>query len=129
MCLDIVRIPRKLKADGTGYKIFNKTRGGKIYFSYNVGKKVPLPIGKWINEKDYRTRWNRDKERIITPSCVPYPMGFHVYRNKKLSTMFIYCNRAVISVKFRKACAKGLQGGRNVIVAKEIFIQREVKHE
>ena len=128
MCLDIVRTPKKLKADGIGYKMFRKNRSGNLYFRHSVGKRVPLPTEKWINEKDYRNHWHKHEETIIAYGHVPYPIGFHIYRNKKLSTGFVYVDCVLISVKFRKACAKGIQGGINTIVAKEIFIQSEVKH-
>lgn len=126
MCLDIITTPKKLKIDGTGYKRLITGRGGKLKFCYNVGKNVALPIGKWIKEKDYRRKDHKYRE-IISASFdnKSYPMGFHVYRNKKAAEEMMWGARVVVQVKFRKACAKGIQSRNNVIVAKEIFIPKE----
>ena len=127
MCLDIITTPKKLKPNGTGYKMFHKKNNGDLYFSYRfIGKQVPLPIRKWMNEKDYRKKHNKGKEKIWVRNHESYPMGFHIYLNKKFAEEIMWGSDVLIPVKFRKAHTKGKQIGINVIVAKEIFIQREV---
>ena len=139
MCLDIITTPKKLKSEGIVYKVFRKTKSGKLYFQYLfTGKQVALPTGKWLNEKDYRNPHNKRIEKIGSGKLVAnthvrcYPKGFHAFLNKELAKDYVrnYLHRDVlIPIKFRKACAKGEQCRINVIVAKEIFIQSEVKHE
>ena len=137
MCLEIITTPKKLKSDGTAYKLFQKAPRGNLYFQYSfTGKRVPLPTGKWLNEKDYRSHDNKKIETISAGRLVDlnrtrqYPKGFHAFLNKELAKDYKrnYLHRGVlIPVKFRKACAKGKQRGINVIVAKEIFIPKEKK--
>lgn len=135
MCLDIITTPKKLKSDGKAYKVFKKTVRGNLYFQYSfTGKHVPLPIGKWINEKDYRNCDNKAREKIGAGRIIAkspryfYPKGFHAFLNKEKAKDYVseYLNKGVlIPIKFRKACAKGRQRNINVIVAKEIFIPKE----
>lgn len=129
MCLDIVDIPKKLKklkSDGNGYKMLYKSLRGKLYFCYYMEKEVPLPIEKWINEKDYRLKQHR-KQETISPHGVCYPMGFHVYKYKRHAKQATaLTSDVVVPVRFRQAHTSGKQGGKIVIIAKEIFIQKEV---
>ena len=128
MCLDIVTTPKNLKSDGIGYKMLYKSRRGKLYFPYFMEKEVPLPVDKWINEKDYRLKRYKRKETISADGGC-YQMGFHVYRNKgQAEKRTCFESDIIVRVKFRQAHTRGKQGGLNVIVAKEIFIQSEVKH-
>lgn len=125
MCLDIITTPKKLNTQGMGYKIFHKTKRGNLYFYYSgIGKQVPLPIETWLNEKKYRSSVDKKTETILTTSA-SYPMGFHIYLNKKLVSGCLYGRDVIVSVKFRKAHTKGKQDGKNIIVAKEIFIPKE----
>ena len=125
MCLDTVTTPKKLKSEGTGYKVLYKSRRGMLYFCYFMDKEIPLPIKKWINEKDYRLKQYKRHE-TISPYGACYPMGFHIYRNKgdaKKSVCFD--SDVIVPVKFRQAHTTGKQSGKNIVVAKEIFIPKE----
>ena len=127
MCLDKVTMPRKLKSEGTGYKMFYKTKRGNLKFSY-FRKDSLVPTGKWINEKKYRLGRYKERETINAMDGTFYPMGFHLYMNKRLAEAHIYSHYrgVIVPVKFRGACAKGKQLRMNVIIAKEIFIQKEI---
>lgn len=135
MCLEIITTPKKLKSEGTAHKVFRKTTSGNLYFQYSfTGKQVSLPTGKWINEKDYRSRDNKQIEKIGAGRIVAthprlfYPKGFHAFLNKEKAKDYVrhyFYRDVLIPIKFRKACAKGKQRGINVIVAKEIFIPKQ----
>ncbi len=126
MCLTYVTTPKKLKSEGTGYKIFYKTQKGNLKFNYLRRDEI-IPTEKWINEKNHRLLIYKKKETINSViGGISYPMGFHVYRNKNLAKkrLFYQYRAVLVPVKFRKACASGKQSGTNVIVAKEIFIPK-----
>ena len=62
----------------TRFKGFMRTEEGKLYplFKYNLDRD-PLPLGQWLDEKDYRPAGYRDKIRSY--SGITYPTGWHVY--------------------------------------------------
>ena len=125
MCLTYLTTSKKIESEGNGYKIFFKTTRGNLKSSY-FHKATILPTEKWINEKDFRIPPYKDKEEITASSGYSYPMGFHIYKNIKRAINHSYSQfrGVVVPVKFRKAHTRGKQCGLNVVVAKEIFIQK-----
>jgi len=114
----------------------NKIRKGyKRYFGV-IKKKglIPLfkfadltvPIGEWIDEKDFRLT---DCEEIIQAVDASYPMGFHVYKSKKATVNeSLWCSREKRrKVKFtelhtigKEICSDGEY--RTVYVARKIYV-------
>jgi len=113
MCLDKLQ-NFKIKSN-IGYKEFSQKDDGHLDFE-NFGNKKRIPIGKWINEKDYRTREDRFIKKVFAgKGDGQYELGFHFFLRQDT-----YGNRR--KIKFRGILAKGYQYGERVIVAKEIYI-------
>ena len=113
--------------DGVGWKVFYK-RGRQLTGDV-VGIDRARPRGRWLNEVDYRAG---------TPhESVPYPLGWHVFKNRKDAETYAEGGNGLVCrpVKYRQAIVTGLQAigwrryrGNKVgvlrpcIVAKEIYI-------
>jgi len=63
------------------FKVFLASSKGELYpiHMYNSSK-GPLPLGEWLDEKDYRPIGSQDKIKSQTGTI--YPTGWHVYLDK-----------------------------------------------
>ena len=117
MCLD--RLKKFRITSNIGIKFFIPDNHYHLHSSVLYGKK--LPVGKWINEKDFRIEddCGLPIKKLLTRHEVGnfYKTGFHVYYKYGVSNP-----RYRRLVKFRKIITTGIQDQREVIVAKEIFI-------
>lgn len=128
MCLDkLARFDVTLDKNkvGVGWKVFRRRWGdGKFigeYFSSGI-----LPRRRWLNEKDHRSRFFKNKRYKKIESR--YPFGWHVFLKKKdaVSWKGSLARKHVVGVKFRNIVATGYQaqGEKKTIVAKEILITK-----
>jgi len=114
---------QKFKGVHEGWKQF-VTIEGKLY-PLHMNNRNPLPRGKWLKEEDYRPNWCAHRKTIDACDDFPhyrYPMGFHVWL-KSLPQEGVW--RTILRVRFRKPVVWGIQDGKPVVVAKEIFIPKE----
>ena len=119
MCLDKIT-DFEVKTD-IGYKIFTPNIGE--YYLPLKGNGYIVPVNQWVKEKDYRPQILKRYRNVPVGK---YPFGFHIFLSKKvaLSYMRNYCGyeSCVMKVRFRNVVAKGLQGKRRTVVAKEMMI-------
>jgi len=103
-----------------GFKIFNDEN--HYLSSYIRGSMKRLPVGKWLNEKDYRDKTDFNMKYLRTEDKYEnYKFGWHIYYYKSDENYFSsWCVKR--KVKFRKIVAKGYQDGKRIVVAKEIYI-------
>jgi hypothetical protein len=132
MCLDrkIRSKERKYfrykKEDGysVGYKVYTKSRKKGFMSTLNFGKNQP--VGRWINEKQYRQNKDINSIFYFYGHNKHYPTGFHFFATKKDAEK--ECNShswkkmIIKKVYFMKACTRGIQDYKAVVVAKDIFI-------
>ena len=97
-----------------GYKKFSIRIGGKLYGQWRNSHKV-RPTNTWLHEKDFRTD---SKESVIYPNynnkVESYLSGWHIY----IDSHFPRSNK----VLFKTPVAKGTEYGKQVVVAKWIYI-------
>jgi len=119
----------------TRFKVFMQAEGG-LYplFMYNL-RKDPLPLGQWLDEKDYRPGV---QSKIRSDSGIVYPMGWHVYVDENRArvvaslvnehTSFLGFDRAVVLKVYSKtllADGEDAYGFMNEVY-KYIKIEKEV---
>jgi hypothetical protein len=123
MCLDrITRGGVNRYESGIGLKVFI-LKGNSVYTIYK-GANKPLPLNKWLDEKDYRS--DRTITRIQTGigrKNLYYHTGWHIYTEPPF---VIGTDRsAVFLVEFKHTYAAGIELGKKIIVARYIkIIQR-----
>lgn len=119
MCLETLS-SKKPKSSGVGWKEFFRTHNRRLCGQFFTDNK-PRPVGRWLNEKGYRSRIRKEVNTIrVDDSKKRYPRGWHIWTEQPpqvFSTTFV-----VRKVKYTKALVLGSQGGKGVIVAKYIFI-------
>jgi len=102
-----------------GYKVFT-FREGKLCGEWK-GIKTVRQTNKWLHEKDFRL--SKEENRIFQNNAEHYPSGWHIYVDKPyidvLSANFGQTYRKVL---FKTPVAKGTEYGKQVIVAKWIYI-------
>ena len=109
---------------GTGYKVFNG-KEGRLYGEYaRPGKE--RRVGVWLKEENFRAqRIDTGLER----DGVKYKRGWHIFLTRKDAVAWSVIHQHVRKVKFKGIVAMGrTENNRAVIVAKEIFIPKEIKH-
>jgi hypothetical protein len=132
--------PKKFKTTGMGYKTFFADRkSGCIQSLFHTTGKT-IPVGKWVNEKDYRCC--ADEELIHFGHCGydMYQTGWHIWatlRAARSRKMFDF--EEIHKVKYRRVVQTGVEYHGNVdnpgpyyhlVVAKEMFVfPRVVKHK
>ena len=132
MCLDTVNLKAK-KIPHTevinAYKVFETAKGQPEKYQFPFYSKYPVRRGVWMKAKGVAAFGEKD--------AVRYRLGFHTLATlkdakayaKSLSKWTLYEFQPVVifEVKLRKVCAMGKQDGCNVIVAKEMFLDRKAK--
>jgi len=138
MCLVKLTTKRKRKVS-YGYKVFTKEKTKHLIFFKRKYVKTLfstkwMPLNKWINEKSYRTIFEKNIDYIYGRK-VTYEKGFHIfeylkdariYREKKFE-------EKIFKVEFRDVVASGLAYTHSninigpVFVAKKIKIIKEIK--
>lgn len=78
MCIEITKLTKPDEKIRYGWKVFKEYENELV--GEMKGNKEPLPIGKWVHEKDYRTPLHQNKRRNIRQG---YPYGFHIFKSKK----------------------------------------------
>lgn len=127
MCLDTLKpIPTKLKKEHGHYI------GWKYYRSFNKETKCfepewqgkPQPIGTWMHEIKYRNKERIPRQRIRTSDRGLYTRGFHIYLEPRNDVDYCYEGQDYHTRKvyFEDIVAFGLQGWREVVVAKKMRI-------
>ena len=87
---------------------------------------------KWWKEKDHRHPWDQGSHTIESHWEGRYPLGFHAFRRKQDAIkwaeswgMELDLERSCLArVKLRKIVAVGTQDETDVIVAKEMYIDK-----
>ena len=120
MCLDKI-CDFEVKTD-IGYKIFINYNTGEYYLPLK-GNGCVVPINQWVKEKDYRPQMLKC---CRTVPMGKYPFGFHIFLSRKSAASYRFSHTHSCSiikrVRFRNVVAKGLQGQRRTVVAKEMMI-------
>ena len=122
MCLDKVK-ERGLNLEGIGYKIFRTINKGVVA----QFKATPvLATEKWLHESDYREHSYKNRKKIDEI----YLFGWHIYTSKKgamgrLSCYQLWYPFVVRKVEYKQGHTVGTQDGYKVIVAKQIWIEKE----
>ena len=139
----------ELKTD-VGYKLFIKEPQGlcgissirtpKKLYSLLYSNNKALETNTWLNEKDYRINF-RKKDKIITNNQEAYPVGWHIFLNRKDAEYDIReheWNVIIRKVRFKNVVATGIEKAYNkedseeykkentreyeIVVAKDMFI-------
>lgn len=111
---------RDVKTEGRGYKVFIHYRphAGNIGFQYYGD--VKFQVGKWLQAVP------RDRE---ADTGTEYETGFHIYPDL-ISARMDSCHSAlypvIYEVAYRDVICEGTQGGRRVIVARQMKVLGEV---
>ena len=129
MCL--YNLDSSIKDKDFGYKIIRKDGKGRFF----VSKK--LPIGKWLNEYNYRQDYYKKEKYLFLESNefsnrLAYYMGWHVFYTKRDAISFgkyVLDNRniKIVKVRIKDIVAKGYQCRNNTfrtIVCKYIKIEK-----
>ncbi len=105
---------------GSGHKVFQAD--GFSLWSYIRGNGLALPVGKWLNERDYRLSAGND--RLWASNRSEYPTGWHIYLGP-----YEPCHIEPVhtrAVRFRQPVAWGYQDTGKLtptVVAREMFIE------
>ena len=122
MCLSYVdEIPQKHRARRR-WKLFSQDEDGILYSFYfstyadpNRLIKKPIPVGVWLNEKDFRPHRS---DHILSDIGVRYEVGWHCYEERPFTAEM----SNIREVHCRKIVATGKQGRRDVTVAKYMMV-------
>ncbi len=125
MCLNKIRdfeVKLNKEGVGTGYKVFCE-KGGELYGEYaRVDKK--RRVGVWLKEKNFRPRKTNN---CIEPIGKRYERGWHIFITRQAADKWNSLFQCVRKIKFRGIVTMGRNASNSkVVVAKEIFIPREV---
>ena len=98
---------------GIGYKVYNKRMIYGKLTSEIRGKRLPLPINRWMNAHDY--------QQYAPPS---EGVGFHVFLSEADAEYWQDDTCEIVQkIKYRKVTAIGIMlNGRANIVAEEVLI-------
>lgn len=133
MCLSKkydLRILKKRMKNGTGegYKAFDLGWKKKIIFPFQGDSKNGIPIGKWIDEKQFRRPLIEIKKYIYIYRYISgkhyshYPLGFHICLDPIEASFY---GEKVFHVLFKDVVAYGEQREDNV--ARKIAVARKMK--
>lgn len=127
MCLETLQnFKVKLNKDGIGigYKVF-KLKAGALYGEI-VRKEKVRRVGVWLKERNFRAPKGSNLKMINGK----YKEGWHIFlRRRSAYDWGIEEGLVIKRIRFRGIVAKGRNVDRNrVIVAKEIFIPKEMKN-
>lgn len=121
MCLSIINNKIKFRKEHghlVGWKAFSYSFPGHHLKALYFGGDKRYPIGKWVNEKDYREACSEETIALYR-EVGRYKTGFHIMSRQDDA---ISWGGTIRKVHFRKVAAKGYQGGASVFVAKEMRI-------
>ena len=110
---------------GTGYKVFRQFKG-KLFGEYaRTGKERRTDI--WLKEENFRPQRSDDGLERIGKR---YKRGWHVFLTWKAAENWRSEGQHIRKIKFKDIVATG-RGAYNsrIVVAKEIFIPKEMKHD
>lgn len=110
---------------GTGYKVFNR-KEGKLYGEYaRPGKERRVSV--WLKEENIRA------QRIDTGldrNGVKHKYGWHIFLRRSDAVNWDTGCQQIRKMKFKGIVATGRMVNTSaIIVAKEIFIPKERKHD
>lgn len=131
MCLRAIFEPDQMHClTLTGYKVF-AVSDGKLYNIY-YGKNKAVPIGIWINSRDYGRVETVD---VIKHENISYPAGFHIFEDALDASSFVYDIKKFLwrpmplvtyLVDYNEVTAVGIDDkDRTVIVARNLKLSRE----
>jgi len=132
MCLSR-RILGKLKTSGIGYKVFRVRLSDGVLIGDCKNIQQGRPLGIWVNEKSFRPDSAKDWKELpvewrgSSPGRRCYPLGFHVFATLKAAKEWVGTDEQIWVVRYRRACAQGIQAHRRVVIAKKIKIIRRVE--
>ena len=126
MCLDTVMAMVVTKH--TGWKVFTLgiDRSELLGYSFGRYRSKIRPIGKWINEKDFRIS---DRDTLFSNfGDIEYPLGWHIFDDKRGAEEWMGGSSSgamtIKKVRYYGVVAVGEQNGYRVIVARYIKIER-----
>lgn len=128
MCLTRI-LKEKPEKEGWGYKLFDRYNyNGKPqlwfqYYSLPWGQHVPR--NRWL--KAVRTRVHYNFSFTPTGPKRYYTSGFHIYKTAPAGLRYDMRYGRLVKVKYRGGRILGVQDGRSVIIADEIFIPYDPK--
>lgn len=130
MCLDKItqRFKKSDEKSGIGYKVFhfvnNELRADYIWTI------EARPVGRWLHERKFRSPTDQITH-LSTLFSFPnsgYSIGWHIFYSRASAYRYVWermggiVSGKVRKVAYRDARTIGIQSGRKIIVAKEIFI-------
>lgn len=127
MCLSKLdhSLKEKYKGQDFGWKIFIKLLDGKLLGSYRNSEIdfKGYKTNEWLKEEDFREVKDCSKIMLMSEMST-YNTGWHIYLDIR-SAKEICCSgyECIKKVKFRNPTVYGTQGKRNVVVAKEMYIE------
>lgn len=121
MCLGRVERTRGLPPC-RGYKIFDSTKRRLLVGQY-IGTKV-RPVGQWLDEREFRI--SPPCKMLLADDRKPYKTGWHVYAHLKDAREARYGSGVIYRVSCRNVVARGVQGGKTVLVCQKVKIGKRV---
>ena len=128
MCLDVVeKVYKKSMPEKIGYKVMD-VYCHRRYLPFQGKMATPIPIKKWIDEKDYRVNELLSCRVLYCYDFQnkSYPYGFHVYENLKDAKGNCFDGMKIYSVYMKDIVARGKQDDCSVFVAKKIKLIKVV---
>lgn len=118
MCLTKIA---KFKPRYVGYKVFLKN--GDEYRPTIIESPV-CKMGRWYSDKEDRLLKTEYDETCIREI---YPTGFHVFETLDGAKIWLNTtSEVIVKVRYKKVVAKGYQGRFKVVVAKKIFLEKDL---
>lgn len=122
MCLErIIERSATVKKAGVGWKVFNSD--GVLPSQGSVN---PVPRGKWLHERDYRSLVHKGARNSLHTSLnddKKYPYGWHIHLSPIAARDRCRYQQIVRKVRYRKATTLGTERRALIVVAKELFIE------
>jgi len=112
---------------GIGWKVFYKNIDGKLIGDFK-SRSAERPKNKWLKEGNFRPGEYRHAKKTGYPS---YAIGFHVFLTRDGAERWRngLSDAHTKKIRFKRLVAMGFQLEHRCVVAKEIFIPNEVKHD
>lgn len=99
-----------------GYKVFERC-GHKLCFKHQqLNAHIVVPTNQWLIAENNR-EWTLANE--------PYKTGFHIFKTIEDVIKYGYFTAQATKVKYRKARLLGIDGGAEVVIADEMYVESE----
>ena len=124
MCLDT--FSNRLKEHpnykkGYGWKVFRIANSGGLHFTnQRWNESYTVPRGKWLDSG--KIRGDGIAFAFSNRTYIPH---FHIYLDK-VSNMDLV-GKICVPVRFGSPNTTGIQDGREVVVAKKMFVPKDIK--